>query len=294
MKIGFLGLGNMGSGIAGRLVEAGHEVTVWNRTREKAAGIVEKGARQAENPEDAVRDADVVMTMLMDDASVRGIFEKGKALEAMRKDATHLCLMTISPGCADWLAEAHAKHGSRYVSGPVVGRPEAAQNGTLLEFLAGDAAGIVKVEPVCKAFTARIIKMEGAASRANKQKLCVNLFIASLVESLAENYTYAEKIGASREIMAGFFEGAFALPGLKSYAKRMESRDGRGEDGFRMTGGAKDVRLILEEARIAGCRVELAEIIADKMGDALALGMGDRDWSAIQEVSRKRAGLDSK
>lgn len=293
MKIAFLGLGNMGSGMAARMLAAGHPLTVWNRTAEKASPLVAEGAALAKEPEEAVAGAEVVISCLMDDTALRAMFDPaGRVLGALPPGAIHLCVSTISPSCADWLAETHAAHGSLYVSGPVVGRPDAVRAGTVMQFLAGDAVAIERVEPLCAAFVARSVRIPGAASRANKQKLCINFFIVSLIEAMAENYTFADKIGASREIMAGFFDGVFAAPGIKGYARRMFERSAEGEDGFSMKGGLKDVSLILGEARRAGCPLELADVIEGKMREAIEQGMEGKDWSAIQEISRRRAGLE--
>jgi 3-hydroxyisobutyrate dehydrogenase-like beta-hydroxyacid dehydrogenase len=291
--IAFLGLGNMGSGMAHCLRAAGHRLIVWNRSPDKAARLVAEGARLAASPESAIAEADVVITSLMDDASIRSLFHPaGKPLAAFRSGAVHLCATTVSPGCADWLADVHATKGSLFVSGPVVGRPDAARSGLLLQFLAGDAKGIERVLPICRAFAGRIIRIPGPASSANKQKLCVNFFAISLIEAMAENLTFAEAIGASRPIVSSLLAQVFAQPPLKQYAERLGMRNTSGGGGFAMTAGMKDVGLMLDEARRARCPIELAEVIADKMSEALRMGMQNMDWSSIQEISRRRAGLD--
>src|SRR5271165_2005101 len=124
-KVAFIGLGNMGAGMAGRILGMGHDLTVWNRTPAKANSLVADGARLAPSPAAAVKEADVVITSLMDDASVLEMVE-GVLLKAMKAGAVHLCATTISPDCADTLSGLHGKAGTRYVSGPVVGRPDAA------------------------------------------------------------------------------------------------------------------------------------------------------------------------
>ena len=291
--IAFLGLGNMGSGMAHCLRAVGHPLVVWNRSPDKAAPLVAQGARLAASPEEAIAEADVVITSLMDDASIRSLFDPAcTALAAFRPGAVHLCATTISPDCADWLAEVHATRGSLFVSGPVVGRPDAAKAGLLLQFLAGDAKGIERVLPICRAFAGRVISIPGPASSANKQKLCVNFFAISLIEAIAENLTFAEAIGASRPIVSDLLAQVFAQPALKQYAGRLAARNTDGGGGFAMTAGMKDVSLMLDEAHRAGCPIELAEVIADKMGEALGMGMQSMDWSSVQEISRRRAGLD--
>jgi 3-hydroxyisobutyrate dehydrogenase-like beta-hydroxyacid dehydrogenase len=295
MKIAFLGLGNMGSGMARCLLRAGHSLRVWNRRSDKMAPLAGEGAVACGSPAEAIESADLVISCLMDDASVHAVFDGADGLIAkMKSKQIHLCVTTVSPVCGDWLAEAHAAGGSRYVSGPVLGRPDAAAEGSLLQFLAGDASAIEEIGPVCKAFAPVGIPMAGPASVANSQKLCANLFIASLIEMMAECYTFAEKSGASREIMGQIFERSLALPGLKGYARRMKEREFEGEGGFSTRGGLKDVRLMLDAGKRVGCPLDIATVLEGKLTECLDRGLADSDWSAVQEVTRARAGLAAK
>lgn len=295
MNIAFLGLGNMGSAIAHRLLLAGHPLRVWNRSPDKMAAFESAGAGACPSPVSAAKDAHLVVSSLMDDNSIRAVFDGPEGVIAkMIPNAIHLCVTTISPICADWLAEQHRSGGSRYVSGPVVGRPDAAAQGTLLEFLAGDASAVEEVQPVCKAFATTLVPIPGPASLANNQKLCVNFFIVSLIEVMAECLTFAEKTGASPEIMTQFFERSFAHPGLKGYARKLMDQNIEGTGGFSLRGGLKDVRLMLDAANRMACPLDLATLIESKMLECLERGLGDADWSAIQEVTRARAGLPHK
>jgi 3-hydroxyisobutyrate dehydrogenase-like beta-hydroxyacid dehydrogenase len=177
------------------------------------------------------------------------------------------------------------------VSGPVLGRPDAALAGQLVQFLAGDPAAVAEVEPICRSFAETIVPLGTRPSIANCQKLCMNFFIIAMIEAMAESYTLADSLGASRQVMATFFEHTFAQPGLKQYAGRLFARNTDGTDGFRMTAGRKDVGLIRSAAQAAHCPVEIADVIAEKMDQAIQQGMSGADWSAIQEISRRRAGL---
>lgn len=179
MNITFLGLGRMGTGMATRLATTGeHKLTVWNRSPDKALPFAELGARVATGPDEAVCDAELVITSLLDDKSVEALFnDQSAVLRAMRQEAIHLCVTTISPDCANRLQALHAAHDSRYVSGPVVGRPDASAAGKLVQFLAGDASAVMVAEPVCRAFAEHVIPLQGPASAANSQKLCINFWL---------------------------------------------------------------------------------------------------------------------
>jgi 3-hydroxyisobutyrate dehydrogenase-like beta-hydroxyacid dehydrogenase len=294
MNVAFIGLGNMGSGMAHCLLRAGHNLRVWNRSADKMTEFAAEGAVACASPGEAANGVPLVISTLMDDDAVRSIFGGVNGLIAQIAPGTiHLCASTISPQCADWLAEQHQGHGSRYVSGPVVGRPDAAAAGTLLQFLAGDAIAIDEVQPVCKAFANTLIPIPGPARVANSQKLCINFFIVSMVEVFAESYTFAEKSGASKEILEQFFIRVFAHPGMQGYARRMKDGIIDGAGGFSLRGGLKDIGLMLDAAKQVDCPLDIAALVEEKMRDAMARGLGDADWSAIQQVTRSRAGLDA-
>ena len=159
----------------------------------------------------------------------------------------------------------------------MLGRPDAAASGELVEFLAGDASAIAEVEPICRAFAARIVPLPGPAGAANNQKLCVNFFLAAVIEAMGECFTLGDCLGVSREALRFMFAQSFAMPALKSYAERLYARDADGSTGFAMTAGLKDLRLIREAAEGANCRVEIADAIAAKMEAAIAEGMAGRD-----------------
>jgi 3-hydroxyisobutyrate dehydrogenase-like beta-hydroxyacid dehydrogenase len=275
--------------MADRLLDAGIPLAVWNRTTAKALQFAARGALTPSSIEATVSDADVVMSSLMDDASVEAQFgPRGPAFGALRAGAIHVSLTTISPECADRLQESHASRGAAFVSGPVVGRPDAAATGTLLQFLSGDASAMASVEPLCSTFADHRVRIAGSAGAANRQKLCTNFFVISIVEAMGEALAFAERCGASRDLLATAIERSFAAPAFQGYARRLRARDTSGEDGFSLRAGRKDLQLISDEASRCGCRLELADVITRKMQAASARGMDDCDWSVIAEISRTK------
>jgi 3-hydroxyisobutyrate dehydrogenase-like beta-hydroxyacid dehydrogenase len=287
MKVAFVGLGRMGGAIANRLLDTGLPLTVWNRTEAKARPFAERGAEIASDVETAVAGAEIVLSSLMDDASVEAQFgPSGPAFGALSPAAVHVSLTTISPGCADRLETAHAARGVAFVSGPVVGRPDAAATGTLLQFLAGDATAMARIEPVCAKFAQRVVRLSGSAGAANRQKLCTNFFVIAIVEAMGEALAFAERCGASTGMLSNLFEHSFAAPALQGYARRLQAHETSGADGFSLRAGRKDLALIHDEAQRCGCRLEIADVIARKMAAASARGLDDCDWSVIAEISR--------
>ena len=290
MKIAFIGLGNMGGGMAARILAAGNDLTVFNRTRSKMEPLLEAGAKGGSSVAETVRDADLVISSLMDDKSVRDLLGAG-LLQSMKPGAIHLGATTVSPDFADELARLHKDAGSVYVAGPVVGRPDAAAAGELITFLAGDAAACQKVAPICRAYARVVDRISDRHSVANSMKLCVNYFAVSVLELMGEIYAFAERSGVPLEEVSDFFHHAFAAPVLKMYATKIRTRDFNGEKGFAMTAGLKDVTLMQGAHERVGVPFEIGAIVRSKMEAALMSGMTDRDWSAIYEVTRRHAGL---
>lgn len=291
MKVAFIGLGNMGGGMASNILQKDFELTVWNRTASKMDPFIEKGAKPAGTPKQAASDADVVITSLMDDQSLLDNLQGDNGILAGMKPGTiHVCVTTISPKFADELLEIHKQHGSRFVVCPVLGRPDAAAEGSLIALLAGDAEGIEIAKPVIEAFTSMADVMGDVPSHASTLKLCLNYTVISSIELMSEVYTVADKAGLDVNKVAGFYQIIFGFPVLQMYAEKVKNRD-FDDGGFKMTGGLKDVTLMLDAAKALGAHFDIGEIIKGKMNEALENGMQDKDWSAIYEISRSRADL---
>ncbi len=294
MKIAFIGLGNMGTGIAQCILKSGHDLIVWNRTATKTGPLVALGARAATTACEAAAAADVVITSLMDDKSVLAVVQAGDGvLAGMRPDAVHACVTTISPECADELESLHRGHGSFYVSAPVAGRPDAAASGQLASFLGGSVKAVERLMPACKSYSTSVTVISERPRMANVMKLAINYNVISTIELISQSYIFAEKCGLPLEHLRDFYQQLwFAHPAPKMYAEKLLKRDFAGRGGFVMTGGLKDVRLMLSTAAEAGTKLEFGEIAERNLSTAVDTGMGEQDWSAIHELARKKAGLD--
>jgi 3-hydroxyisobutyrate dehydrogenase-like beta-hydroxyacid dehydrogenase len=290
MKVAFIGLGNMGSGIANCILRAGFDLTVYNRTREKMEPFLTNGAKGGADLKDAVKDADVVVTSLMDDRSVLDSLKDG-ILAGMKPGAIHIGLTTNSPECADEVAKLHKNVGTIYVAGPVVGRPNAAAAGELLSLLGGDKVSVGKVDPLCRAYSKKVVYVGERHGAANTLKLCVNYTIISIIEIFSEVYAFADKAGANLDALKDFLEEAMGHPALKMYAGKLRARDFAGKGGFAMSGGLKDVTLMLKASSQIGVSFDVGQIIKKKMEVAIEAGMGEQDWSSIYEITRKNSGL---
>ncbi len=291
-KIAFVGLGNMGSGMASSIVRAGFDLRVWNRTASKMAPLQELGAETASSIRDAVEGADLVFTSLMDDGSVLDALNGDEGmLEGLARNAVHVCLTTVSPTLADSLKGIHEQHGSEFVMCPVLGRPDAAADGSLIALLAGSASGADKAAPVIESFTQMVFLLGAEPRHAAVLKLCLNYAVISNIELMSEVYACAEKSGLDLEQVEGFFRTLYGFPVLHMYAEKIRNR-AFSDGGFKMTGGLKDIRLMLDSASQLGTSFDIGQIIESKMDEALTLGYEELDWSAIYEVTRRRADLD--
>jgi 3-hydroxyisobutyrate dehydrogenase-like beta-hydroxyacid dehydrogenase len=291
MKIAFIGLGKMGSAIAGNIARRGFDLTVWNRSPEKAEPLVKLGAKAAGSAKEAVEEKDVIVTSLMDDRSVLETLDGEKGvLAGMKPGSIHLCVTTISPALADALAVRHQALGTLYVSGPVMGRPDVAAAGQLLTYLAGDPRAVAAVTPLVESFSRAVRVVSAKASDANTVKLGINYSIVALIELMGEVYAFTEKSGIDAAILKDFYQTVLAHPGLKQYAASILERNFPA-GGFAMAGGLKDVKLMLDAAAQSGAPLKIGGIIREKMETAVREGMGERDWAAITEISRREAGL---
>jgi 3-hydroxyisobutyrate dehydrogenase-like beta-hydroxyacid dehydrogenase len=288
LSVACVGLGRMGSGIARNIQNAGFGLTVYNRTTEKMKPLVEAGAAAANTPREAAAAADIVVTNLMDDASVlSAITGDNGILAGMRPDAIHIGTTTISPSLSTRLGELHAAQGSHYVAGPVAGRPEAAAAGKLFTFVAGKPEWLERCRPVMNAYANRIIPMGEDPAIAMSIKLVGNFMVASLIELIGEAYVFAECRGVDPSILTNMFKQF--MPAAAEYVDRICARD-FGRAGFTLDGGTKDVTLILQAAAEVHAPLSYASVVRDKCLAAQARGLGQMDWSVMTETSRFDAG----
>ncbi len=291
MKVGFIGLGQMGSGMAANLLEAGHELTVYNRTAEKAAPLAAQGAKVAANISETCR-GDAVVTMLANDEAVSGVvFGEGGVLASLPKGAIHISSSTIGVTLPAMLAASHAEAGQRFLSAPVFGRPEVAAKGELFIVAAGEPGTVKAAQPLLDAMGQKTFIISGTPKDANLVKLSGNFLIATVIESLGEALALVEKAGIDRhKYIEVLTSTLFTAPVYKTYGTLIAN--GAFEPaGFAAPLGQKDIRLTLAAAEELRVPLPLANLLRDRFLALLAYG-GDRlDWSAIGMLAGKDAGL---
>lgn len=290
MKVVFIGLGQMGRPMALRLLDAGHELKVWNRTRSAAALLESRGAAALEDPASA-RDADVAVTMLADDAAVRAVWLDSGLAAAMPQGSVHLNMATVSLGIARELDAAHRRGGSRYVSAPVYGRPAAAAKGEIDVVAAGPAAAIERCRPLLQAMAKQVFVVGDQAYQANAVKIARNFLLATVVESLGEAFALARKSGVGAGVFLNTLVGtSLNAPVYRSYGRQMVERTFEPAQ-FNMRLGLKDIELALATAGETGVPMPTAELIRGQLLAAIAAGRGDQDWTALADHIARGAGL---
>ncbi len=290
MKIGFLGLGKMGTPMAMHLIAAGHELRVWNRSEGKTEPLIREGAIAAGTPAEAELGADAVFSMLFDDAANEEVlFGPNGLLDALSPGALHISCSTISVALSERLTREHARRGQEFVAAPVFGRPNVAEAGRLWIVVAGAEQALAKALPLLEPLS-RGISVVGAEPRqAHAVKLGGNFLITMMVQSLSESFVYAEQQGVDP---AAFFDAVnsalFQSPFYEAYSKVILHPPER--PGATMELGEKDLRLLREAAASRDTRLSLADLMAEVFAEARAGGMAQEDWAAGQyKMARKRS-----
>lgn len=291
MKVGFIGLGQMGSAMAGNLVKAGHEVTVYNRSRDKAEALAGEGARVAATVAEACG-GEAVFTMLAhDDALSAVVHGEGGVLASLGKDAVHISASTISVAMSERLTREHAAVGQRFVAAPVFGRPEAAAAAKLFVAAAGMPDAIQAMRPLFEAIGQRTFVLGEEPKAANLVKLSGNFLIASVIESLGEAMALVEKGGVDRHTYLDLLTSTlFNAPVYKTYGGLIADRKFK-PAGSTAPLGQKDIRLVLAAGEALNVPLPLASLLRDRFLTLLAHGGEELDWSAIGALAAKDAGL---
>jgi len=290
MKIGFIGLGKMGAAIAGNILRAGHELTVWNRSPEPMAELARQGAVAAKSAEDALQ-GDALFSMLASDAAIRAVGLDGALLARAAKGLIHANVATISVDFARALAAAHEKRGLDYVASPVFGRPDAAAAGKLIVVAAGKEAAIAKLQPVFDVIGRRTAIVGDAPEKANLFKIAGNFMIAASLETMGEAHALLRKGGVDTALFHEVLSNSlFAGPVYQGYGAAITARQYE-PAGFELALGLKDVNLAREAAQGLAMPLPLADLMRAHFDEAIAAGMGEKDWSAIAALIAAKAGL---
>lgn len=289
MDIGFIGLGRMGLPMAGRLVQAGFPVTVWNRTPGRATPLTGLGARRAESPQALAASADVVITMLSDGPAVRAVLSgPGGALAAARPGTVAVDMSTIGPAAARDLAAEARRHDVEFLDAPVSGSVAVAEQGTLTVMAGGPAETFERVRPVLAPLSQRQLHL-GPAGAGAAMKLAVNLVIAATNQSVAEALALAGSYGIDRasayETLAS---SAVASPFL-GYKREAYLQPDTAPVSFSAALMSKDLELAIGLAAGQQLPLPVASAAQQFLAVAAAAGLGEADFACVAQVLRDTA-----
>jgi 3-hydroxyisobutyrate dehydrogenase-like beta-hydroxyacid dehydrogenase len=293
MKIGFLGLGKMGTPMARLLLAAGHEVTVWNRTRQRAEALAADGARVAATAAEAARAGHVLMSSLFDDAAHEDLFFGPQSLlDALEPGALHISLSTISLSLSERFTAEHARRGQLFVAAPVFGRPNVAAEGRLWIVAAGAEDALAQARPLLEPLSRGISVVGLEPRQAHAVKLGGNFLISAMIQALSESFVYVSAQDIDPEAFLNAVNSAlFQSPFYAAYGQVMLHPPQ--QPGATMELGEKDTRLLREAAAGRHTRLSLADHLAEIFVQARQAGLGGEDWAVGQyRMAQQRAVID--
>jgi|SRR5688572_30761408 len=293
MKVGFVGLGRMGSGMARRVIAGGHDVAVYDVSRGAVDKLVDAGARGTASLAEVCDGRDVVITMLVEDATVVDATVRPGGLKAsMPSGSIHLAMGTYGVAAIRTMASAHLAAGQTLVAAPVLGRPDMAASGQLGIVSAGPADAVERCQPLFQTIGRRTFHAGDAPEAATAIKLANNLVLGCAMVAMAEGYSLVRKYGVEAQVLYDVMtEGLFSAPAYKGYGKTMVDRSWDNV-GSPITVGLKDANLIQAAADLARVPLPSLNVYRDRLLGAVAHGDGDRDQAALALEQERACGLD--
>jgi len=292
MKVGFIGLGRMGSGMAGRILSAGHELAIFDAVAAQMASLVSAGARAASSVAELCVDRDVVITMLVEDATVIDVALGPSGLcDSLSADAIHLVMGTHGVATIRALDARHHARGQHLVAAPVLGRPDLAAAGQLGIVAAGAGTAIGRVQPLLDVMGRRTFLAGSTPESATAIKLANNAVLGCAMVAMAEGFALVRKYGVVPQVFQDVMtEGLFSAPAYKVYGQKMvdESFD---QVGSPIHVGLKDANLIAAAADLARVPMPSHNVYRDRLLGAVAHGDGDRDQAVLAREQARASGL---
>jgi len=294
MKVGFIGLGRMGKGMAHRILDSGHDLAVYDVVREATAEFAAAGARVASSIADLCEGREVVVTMLVEDATVIDVVTTaGGMRDCLAAGAIHLAMGTYGVAAVRTLADAHTKANQILVAAPVLGRPDLAASGQLGIVAGGPPEAVHRCEPLLRVIGRRTFEAGVKPESATAIKLANNLVLGAAIVAQAEAFSLVRKYGVEAQVMYdvmtdGLFAGA---PAYKGYGKTMvdETFD---KVGFPVFVGIKDANLILAAADLARVPLPSLDVYRERLLGAIAHGDGDKDQAVLAREQARACGLE--
>jgi len=292
MKVGFIGTGRMGQAMARRLIEAKHDLGVFNRTPDKIKGLIDAGAKAMSSLAQAARYGEAVFSMLADDAALHEVVgQQGGLLESLPHGGIHICSGTHGIAIVRTLKAAHAARGQILVTAPMLGRPEMVASGQAGMVVAGPAEALRRCAPLFAAIARRSIEAGAEPEAATAIKIANNFVLGCAIEAMGEGFSLVRKYGVAPQVLNEVMtDGLFACPAYKAYGKIIveESYDRVGQMALL---GLKDANLALAAGEAVGVPLPSCNVWRDRLVGAVAHGDGDKDWAVMALEQARASGL---
>jgi 3-hydroxyisobutyrate dehydrogenase-like beta-hydroxyacid dehydrogenase len=292
MKVGFIGTGRMGQAMVRRLLEAKHQVGVYNRTPGKAKPLADAGAIIVGSIADAARHGDAVYTMLADDAALEDVvFQSGGLLASLPKGGIHVCAGTHGIPVIRKIKAAHAEKGQHLVCAPMLGRPELVSSGTAGIVASGPADAMAKCKPAFDAIGRRTFEAGADPEAAAAIKITNNFVLGCAIEAMGEGFSLTRKYGVETSVFYDVMtDGLFNCSAYKVYGKIIVD-ESYAKVGQMATLGLKDANLALEAGGLKGVPLPSGNVWRDRLVGAVAHGDGDKDWAVMALEQARASGL---
>ncbi len=293
MKVGFIGLGRMGQGIAGRIRSAGHDLLVFDPAPGQTTALEEAGAVAVDTPGGAAAERNVVVSMLPSDEALRAVLEGDDGLlAAMAGDCVHMAMGTHGIPAIRSAAEEHAAAGQDFVACPVLGRPNLAAEGLLSLLPAGPPRAIERIRPLFGVIGKQTFELGSEAQTATTVKVASNFMLGCAIEAMGEAIALVEKLGVDASLFLDVtLQGLFGAPAYETYGKMIVDKAWSGY-GATAVIGLKDADLALEAAGLADMPLPSAHIWRDYLLQAIERGDGALDWAVMAREQARAAGLE--
>jgi 3-hydroxyisobutyrate dehydrogenase-like beta-hydroxyacid dehydrogenase len=293
MKVGFIGLGRMGQGMAGRIIEAGHDLLVSDPTPGQTQSLEDAGAVAVGSPAAATQGRDVVISMLPSDKVLDIVLNGDNGLiEGMDAGCMHMAMGTHGVKATNAAATAHANAGQTFVASPVLGRPDLAAQGLLKVVPGGPSAAVDKVLPLLEVIGQHTFRAGEQQQSSAAVKIANNFVLGCAIETMGEALSMVEKLGVDPKM---FFDvmtkGLFAAPAYDVYGKMIVDKNWDSH-GATAVIGLKDANLALEAAEVAGVPLPSTYVWRDYLISAIERGEGDLDWAVMAREQARASGLE--
>jgi 3-hydroxyisobutyrate dehydrogenase-like beta-hydroxyacid dehydrogenase len=292
MKVGFIGLGRMGQAMARRLIDAGHDVGVYNRTADKLKALTELGAKPLDSIAAAANYGEAVFTMLADDAALASVVCSDGLLKALPKAGIHICAGTHSVTIIQSLKKVHADAEQVLIATPMLGRPEVVASGQAGMVLGGAKESLDRCRPLFDAIARRAFEAGADPVAAAAIKIANNFVLGCAIEAMGEGFALTRKYNVVPDVFYDVMtDGLFACSAYKIYGKLI-AEERYLPAGQRAILGLKDANLALEAGGAVGVPLPSGNVWRDRLVGAVAHGEAEHDWAGMAKDQARASGLD--